>query len=40
MGRITRKKLVFLITYAVVLVAVIVKIDAVGCWLGGVVSAF
>ena len=40
MGRMTMKKLVFLITYAVVLVAVIVKIDEVGGWLGGVVKAF
>ena len=30
MERITMKKLILLITYAVVLVAVIVKIDAVG----------
>ena len=34
------RSLVLLITYAVVLVAVIVKIDAVGTWLGGVLSAF
>lgn len=36
----TMKKLILLITYAVVLVAVIVKIDAVGGWLDGVVKAF
>ena len=40
MERITMKKLILLITYAVVLVAVIVKIDAVGGWLGGVLKAF
>lgn len=40
MGRLTMKKIILLITYAVVLVAVIVKIDAVGDWLSGVVRAF
>ena len=40
MEKITMKKLILLITYAVVLVAVIVKIDAVGGWLGGVLKAF
>lgn len=40
MEKITMKKLILLITYAVVLVAVIVKIDAVGSWLGGVLKAF
>lgn len=34
------RSLILLITYAVVLVAVIVKIDAVGGWLGGVIAAF
>lgn len=34
------RSLVLLITYAVVLVAVIVKLDAVGGWLGGVLAAF
>jgi predicted PurR-regulated permease PerM len=34
------KSLILLITYAVVLVAFIVKIDAVGGWLAAVVSAF
>lgn len=34
------RSLILLITYAVVLVAVIVKLDAVLGWLGGVVSAF
>ena len=34
------KSLIRLITYAVVLVAVIVKIDAVGGWLSSVISAF
>ena len=34
------RSLILLITYAVVLVAVIVKLDAVGGWLGGVVAAF
>ncbi len=34
------RSLVLLITYAVVLVAVIVKIDAVTGWLGGVLGAF
>jgi len=38
--KLTMKKLILLITYAVVLVAVIVKIDAVGGWLGGVIRAF
>lgn len=43
-GRSMEKKLfrslILLITYAVVLVAVIVKLDAVGGWLGGVLAAF
>ena len=34
------RSLLLLITYAIVLVAVIVKIDAVTGWLGGVLSAF
>lgn len=34
------RSLILLITYAVVLVAVIVKLDAVGGWLGGVLAAF
>ena len=34
------KSLILLITYAVVLVAFIVKIDAVGGWLSSVISAF
>lgn len=34
------RSLLLLITYAVVLVAVIVKLDAVGTWLDGVLSAF
>ena len=34
------RSLILLITYAVVLVAVIVKIDAVTGWLGGVLAAF
>ena len=34
------RSLILLITYAVVLVAVIVKIDAVTGWLGGVIAAF
>ena len=34
------RSLVLLITYAVVLVAVIVKLDAVAGWLGGVLNAF
>lgn len=34
------KKLALLITYVVVLVAVIVKIDAVGAWVSNVLSAF
>ncbi len=38
--KLTMKKLILLITYAIVLVAVIVKIDAVGGWLGGVIKAF
>ena len=33
------RSLILLITYAVVLVAVIVKLDAVGGWLGGVLAA-
>ena len=40
MEKLTMKKLILLITYAVVLVAVIVKIDAVGGWLGGAIKAF
>ena len=34
------RSLILLITYGVVLVAVIVKLDAVGGWLGGVLAAF
>lgn len=34
------KKLMLLITYAVILVAVIVKLDAVAGWLSGVLDAF
>lgn len=34
------RSLILLITYAIVLVAVIVKLDAVTGWLGGVVGAF
>lgn len=34
------RSLLLLITYAIVLVAVIVKLDAVGGWLGGVLAAF
>lgn len=34
------RSLILLITYAVVLVAVIVKLDAVGGWLSGVLAAF
>ena len=34
------RSLILLITYAVVLVAVIVKLDAVTGWLGGVIAAF
>ena len=34
------KKLVLLITYVIILAAVIVKIDAVGAWVKGVLSAF
>ena len=34
------KKLLLLITYAIVLVAVIVKIDLVGAWLASVIGAF
>ena len=34
------RSLILLITYAVVLVAVIVKLDAVAGWLGGVLNAF
>lgn len=34
------RSLILLITYAVVLVAVIVKLDAVGGWLAGVIGAF
>ena len=34
------RSLILLITYAVVLVAVIVKLDAVGGWLGGGLAAF
>lgn len=34
------RSLMFLITYAIVLVAVIVKLDAVAGWLGGVAGAF
>ena len=34
------RSLVLLITYAVVLVAVIVKLDAVTGWLGGMAAAF
>lgn len=34
------RSLILLITYAVVLVAVIVKLDAVAGWLGGVLDAF
>ena len=34
------RKLLLLITYAIVLVAVIVKLDAVTGWLGGVLAAF
>ena len=34
------RSLILLITYAVVLVAVIVKLDAVGGWLAGVAGAF
>ena len=33
------RSLILLITYAVVLVAVIVKLDAVTSWLGGVIAA-
>ena len=40
MEKMTMKKLILLITYAVVLVAVIVKIDAVGGWLRGAIKAF
>ena len=38
--KLTMKKLLLLITYTVVLVAVIVKIETVGGWLKGVISAF
>lgn len=34
------KQLILLITFAVVLVAFIVKLDAVGAWVGGVLHAF
>ena len=34
------KQLILLITFAVVLVAFIVKLDAVGAWVGGVLPAF
>ena len=40
MEKLTMKKLLLLITYTVVLVAAIVKIEAVGGWLKGVISAF
>ena len=40
MEKLTMKKLLLLITYAVVLVAVIVKLESVGLWLKGIVSAF
>ena len=40
MEKLTMKKLLLLITYAVVLVAVIVKLESVGAWLKGIVSAF
>ena len=36
----TMKKLILLITYAVLLIAVIVKLDAVGLWAGKVLGAF
>lgn len=34
------RSLILLITYAIILVAVIVKLDAVTGWLGGVLGAF
>ena len=34
------KQLILLITFAVILVAFIVKLDAVGAWVGGVLHAF
>lgn len=39
-GKGSLKKPILLITYAVVLVAIIVELDAVGGWLKGVVAAF
>ena len=40
MDKRTFKKVILLITYAIVLVAFIVKIDAVGGWVSGVLTAF
>lgn len=40
MEKLTFKKLLLLITYTVVLVAVIVKLDGVGAWLKNVIGAF
>ena len=40
MDKKTFRSLILLITYAIVLVAVIVKLDAVAGWLGGVAGAF
>ena len=40
MDKRTFKKVILLITYAIVLVALIVKIDAVGGWVSGVLTAF